>query len=88
MDPEDPAWREPLGHIAELVTVTTPLETVQVLIGCLDALYNLQVLRHASVHDLSQQLFVAYTHLHQIAVAYQQQEVHLAQAQQDVGRVW
>jgi len=91
VDPEDPAWRDRMGHMAALLTATTPLDTVQMLAQCMRALYNLQALRHASVTNLSQQLSDVHgtlrerhTHLHILSLAYLEQDGHLAQAHQRI----
>jgi len=91
VDPEDPAWRDRMGHMAALLTATTPLDTVQRLAQCMRALYNLQALRHASVTNLSQQLSDVHgtlrerhTHLHILSLAYLEQDGHLAQAHQRI----
>jgi hypothetical protein len=49
-DPEDPAWCERVGNVASLIDHTTPLHTVQGLVGC--ALYRLQALRSISTTDM------------------------------------
>jgi hypothetical protein len=36
-DPEDPAWCERVGNVASLIDHTTPLHTVQGLVGYLSA---------------------------------------------------
>jgi hypothetical protein len=90
-DPEDPAWRERVGNVASLIDHTTPLQTVQGLVGYLSALYRLQALRSISTTDMS---MAAHTvsgvlgegtaHLHTISVSYLDMERDLAVAQQRV----
>jgi hypothetical protein len=48
VDPEDPAWRHRMGHMADLLAGMRPLNTLQEMVRREGALYRLQALRNVA----------------------------------------
>ena len=87
VDPEDPAWRDRMGDMAALLTMSTPLDVLQAVVRCMNALYRLQALRSVAATELSAValdtagvLGVRNHHLRFISVNYMVMERDLAEA--------
>ena len=58
-DPSDPAWLARVANIATFIDTVRPVDTVQTLTRCLEALYGLQMLSQAIDDDMSYRLTIA-----------------------------
>jgi hypothetical protein len=77
VDPEDPAWRHRMGHMADLLADMRPLDALQEMVRREGALYRLQALRSAastavtaSVLDSAGELGVRTHHLLSLSFGY------------------
>jgi hypothetical protein len=92
VDPEDPAWRHRMGHMADLLAAMRPLDALQEMVRHEGALYRLQALRSAastavtaSALDSTGELGVRTHHLLSLSFGYMGLERDLAEARLRVG---
>jgi hypothetical protein len=94
VDPEDPAWRHRMGHMADLLAGMRPLDALQEMVRHEGALYRLQALRSAastavtaSALDSAGELGVRTHHLRSLSFGYMGLERDLAEARLRVGQL-
>jgi hypothetical protein len=94
VDPEDPAWRHRMGHMADLLAGMRPLDALQEMVRCEGALYRLQALRSAastavtaSALNSAGELGVRTHHLCSLSFGYMGLERDLAEARLRVGQL-
>jgi hypothetical protein len=87
VDPEDPAWRHRMGHMADLLDGMRPLDALQEMVRHEGALYRLQALRSAASTAVTTsalysagELGVCTHHLHSLSFGYMGLERDLAEA--------
>jgi hypothetical protein len=92
VDPEDPAWRQRMGHMADLLAGMRPLDALQEMVRREGVLYCLQALRSAastavttSALDPAGELGVRTHHLRSLSFGYMGLERDLAEARLRVG---
>jgi hypothetical protein len=93
-DPEDPAWRHRMGHMADLLAGMRPLDVLQEMVRCEGALYRLQALRSAAstavtatALDSAEELGVRTHHLRSLSFGYMGLERDLVEARLRVGQL-
>jgi hypothetical protein len=91
VDPEDPAWRHRMGHIADLLAGMLPLDALQEMVRHEGALYRLQALRSVastavttSALGSTREFGVHTHHLCSLSFGYMGLERDLAEARQRV----
>jgi hypothetical protein len=94
VDPEDPAWRHRMGHMADLLAGMRPLDALQEMVRREGALYRLQALRSAdstavtaSAFDAAGELGVRTHHLRSLSFGYMGLERDLTEAHLRVGQL-
>jgi hypothetical protein len=94
VDPEDPAWRHRMGHMADLLAGMRPLDALQEMVRREGALYRLPTLRSAastavtaSALDSAGELGVRTHHLRSLSFGYMGLERDLAKARLRVGQL-
>jgi hypothetical protein len=94
VDPEDPAWRHRMVHMADLLSGMRPLDALQEMARREGALYRLQALRSvasavvtASALDSAGELGVRTHHLRSLLFGYMGLERDLAEARLRVGQL-
>jgi hypothetical protein len=94
VDPEDPAWRHHMGHMADLLAGMRPLDVLQEMVRHEGALYHLQALRSAAsttvtatALDSAGELGVRTHHLCSLSFGYMGLERDLAEARLRVGQL-
>jgi hypothetical protein len=94
VDPEDPAWRHRMGHMADLLASMHPLDALQEMVRREGALYRLQALRSdasttvtASALDSAGELGVRTHYLRSLSFGYMGLERNLAEARLRVGQL-
>jgi hypothetical protein len=81
MDPEDPAWRHRMGHMADLLAGMRPLNALQEMVWREGAMYRLQALRSAASTG---ELGVRTHHLRSLSFGYMGLERDLAEVRLQV----
>jgi hypothetical protein len=94
VDPEDPAWRHCMGHMADLLAGMCPLDVLQEMVRRKGALYRLQALHSAAstavtatALDSAGELGVRTHHLRSLSFGYMVLERDLAEARLRVGHL-
>jgi hypothetical protein len=94
VDPEDPAWRQRMGHMADLLARMRPLDVLQEMVRREGALYRLQAFRSAastavtaSAFDAARELGVRTHHLRSLSFGYMGLERDLVEARLRVGQL-
>jgi hypothetical protein len=94
VDPEDPAWRHRMGHMADLLAGIRPLDVLQEMVRREGALYRLQALRSAAsttvtatALDSAGEMGVRTHHLCSLSFGYMGLERDLAEARLRVGQL-
>ena len=71
VDPQNLTWQDHVDHLEELLLLATPLDIMQTLTRCLDALYTLQAVHHTTEAILGLRLETTYAAWHELFAAYQ-----------------
>jgi hypothetical protein len=94
MDPEDPAWKHRMGHMADLLAGMRPLNVLQEMVRREGALYRLQALLSVASTALTTsalgsagELGVRTHHLCSLSFGYMDLERDLAEARLRVGQL-
>jgi hypothetical protein len=94
VDPEDPAWRHRMGHMADLLAGMRPLDALQEMVRREGALYRLQALRSAAstavtafAFDAAGELGVRTHYLRSLSFGYMGLERDLVEARLRVGQL-